>query len=153
MKFSTREDIDAPIERVFAALTDFDHFAGILRSRGTRVTRTDRIAGPAAGMAWTADPEIRGKRRAVVASITEFADGKGYVVTSATSGLDCVATVDLTAITTDRTLLQVTFEIRPATISGRILLQPLKLAKASLNEKFAARIARYAADIGSRPRG
>jgi hypothetical protein len=153
MKFSTREDIDAQAVRVFAALTDFDHFAEVLRSRGTQVTRTDQSPVPAVGMAWTADPEIRGKRRKVEATVTEFTEGKGYVVTSVTSGLDCIATVDLSALPADRTRLHVTLEIRPMTIAGRVLLQPMRLAKASLNEKFAARIARYAAGIGDRLRG
>jgi hypothetical protein len=39
-------------------------------------------------------------------------------------------------------------EWRPVTMSGRILLQSLKLVKRSLDDRFAARVADFAEGVG-----
>ena len=49
MKFSTRTDIAAPVEFVFAQLSDFPGFEAAARRRGAEVTRLDTLAAPGRG--------------------------------------------------------------------------------------------------------
>jgi hypothetical protein len=59
-----------------------------------------------------------------------------------------VLEVDVTAEGTARSRVRVAMEWRPVTMSGRILLQSLKLVKRSLDDRFAARVADFAEGVG-----
>ena len=52
MKLTTRQDIEAPLDFVYARLTDFDHFERMAMRRGAEIERTDRLKTPGIGMAW-----------------------------------------------------------------------------------------------------
>ena len=54
MKFSTKEDIDAPIDAVFEMLCEFDQFERAAMRRGAEVQRVDQLAEPGVGMLWEA---------------------------------------------------------------------------------------------------
>lgn len=55
MKFSTREDIDLPIDQVFAQVSDLDQFERAALRRGVKIRRMDDSAQPKVGMAWEMD--------------------------------------------------------------------------------------------------
>ena len=52
MKLSGRTDIQAPVEFVFDAISDFDFWERAALRRGAEVTRTDKLRQPAPGMSW-----------------------------------------------------------------------------------------------------
>ena len=54
MKFSTKEDIEAPIEDAFALFVDFDQFERSALRRGGQVRRTDSLKSKGVGMSWDA---------------------------------------------------------------------------------------------------
>ena len=62
MELTAHEDIEAPQDRVFAMMADFDTIERQAMRRGLDVTRTGD--GPGAGMAWDVAFQFRGKRRA-----------------------------------------------------------------------------------------
>ena len=72
MKFSTKEDIDAPIDAVFDMLCEFDQFERAAMRRGAEVQRVDQLAEPGAGMQWEAAFDMRGKRRELQVEMDRF---------------------------------------------------------------------------------
>ena len=72
MKFSTKEDIEAPIDAVFDMLCEFDQFERAAMRRGAEVQRVDQLAAPATGMKWEAAFDMRGKRREIQIDMQSF---------------------------------------------------------------------------------
>lgn len=146
MKLSTREDIQAPRDVVFQAISDFDWIEGLLAARGAKVV-PKRGAAPKIGDAWQARYTWRGRQFETQASLVRLDDGRGYGVESLTGGVRCLADFDLLEISASRTRLFAALDFRPTTLPSRLLLQSLKLAKPRLSQRFSGRVARFAATI------
>lgn len=149
MKLSTREDIEAPLEHVFAALTDNDRWETAAMRRGADVTRADKLRVTGVGMAWRVKFDYRGKPRDLEIKLTEY-EPLRLVFAGSSVALDGVLTLDLMALAPRRTRVIVATEIKPRTLGARLVLQSLKLAKAKLMRRFEDRVARIAGDIGER---
>ncbi|EAR50534.1 hypothetical protein OG2516_09825 [Oceanicola granulosus HTCC2516] len=152
MKFSTREDIEAPIETVFEALSDFSGFERWALRRGARIERLDGGTRTEAGARWQVEFDFRGKRREVTATVSRFEPPEGYRITSVSSGLEGETSVELVALAQDRTRLLFAQELRPTTLAARLMLQSLKLAKGSLEARLDKRIDDLARTIEKRRR-
>ena len=61
MKFSSREDIEASAEAVFAALCDQAEFEQQMRRSGVSVVRMDELSEIGPGMSWEIDFKFRGR--------------------------------------------------------------------------------------------
>lgn len=72
MQFTGKEDIEAPIERVFEEITDFQGFERSALRRGADVRRTDKLKVPGVGMSWHAVFKLRGKQRKVDVTVAEY---------------------------------------------------------------------------------
>ena len=73
-------------------------------------------------------------------------------VTSTSDGLEVVTEVDLIALSQSRTRVMVTITVKAKTLTSRLLVQSLKLAKTKLTKRFKARVLDYAEDIQDRYR-
>lgn len=147
MKFSTEEEIAAPIETVFAALTDIDRFEAAAEKRGIEVARTDDGPAPAAGTAWQIGFDLAGTSHKVDAEVTDFTPPGGFTLNAHSGGLDGVGVVTLAALDPARTRLALSFDLRPRTLSARLLLQTIRLAKANLEHHLEAGIGRLAREL------
>ncbi|WP_324753816.1 SRPBCC family protein [Roseovarius sp. Pro17] len=147
MIFTTREDIEAPIDFVFAQISDF---AGLERSilrRGAEVQRkVDRIPH-AAGMVWDAAFDLRGKRREMEVTLVTFESPSAMCFEAASKSLNGDLSVDLVALSRGRTRLSMSGELKPQNLSARLLVQSLKLARGNMSKRFEMRVASYAKDI------
>jgi hypothetical protein len=149
MKFSTREDIEAPIGFVFAQLSDFDAYERRALRQGAEVSR--RTGGAAVvGTIWDIAFEFRGRQRKVVAELVKLDAPSVMVIESTSGGLDIATEVDLIALSQSRTRVMVSVELRAKTLTARLLLQSLKLAKSRTDKRFKARVLDYAEDIEDR---
>ncbi len=63
MKFKSKEDLDAPIEKVFELLADFERHERSALRRGIEVSRVDSLKAPGVGARWDAQFRFRGKPR------------------------------------------------------------------------------------------
>jgi len=150
MKFSTREDIAAPIDEVFAAVSDFDAFERSALRRGAEVSRADQLTAPAIGMTWQSRFSYRGRSRDVTAVLTDFDAPELLAVSSHSAGLNGVFKVELLQLSMRQTRIAVALELSPNTITARLFLQSLRLAKSSLTRRFKKSVHAFAQDLESR---
>ncbi|MFT6451247.1 MAG: hypothetical protein ACJA06_000728 [Halocynthiibacter sp.] len=150
MKFSTREDIEAPIEFVYQQVADFDGLEKQALRRGYALERVE--AGDAQGMgtAWNARVPFRGKTRELKARISDVSAPTGYCIQSQSGGLGMDFEVELVALSRNRTRVVIGLEVRPNTLSSRLLVQSMKFAKSNLQKRFSRRVGEFAVEIGDR---
>ena len=146
MKFSTREDIEAPITHVFARVTDFSNFERRALRAGAHISRSDE--GPVGiGTSWTVLFTFRGRERSVASTLTELTEPTDLKVESVSDGMTVETNVALVALSPGRTRLMVGMELRARTLTARLLLQSMKLAKGKLQKRFKARVLNFAEEI------
>ncbi|MDK3017004.1 SRPBCC family protein [Pseudodonghicola flavimaris] len=150
MKFSSKEDIEAPIEAVFAALSEFESFERSAIRRGIEVQRVNENAGIGAGMAWKAAFDLRGKRRNLDLKLVEYTPPTGMRLESESFGLTGDFQIELVALSPKRTRMAITLTLSPKNLSARLFLQSLKLAKANLTKRFKLKAAEFAKSLEDR---
>lgn len=149
MKLSTREDIEAPIDYVFAQVSDFAAFERRAMRQGVGVARRgDGVIGQ--GAVWDIAFDFRGRDRKVIADLKLLDPPQALQVDSASDGLSAITKVELVALSQTRTRVLVSFDMRAKTLTARLLLQSLKLAKSKMDKRFCARVLDYAEDIEDR---
>ncbi len=150
MDFSTRYDVDAPIEFVWTQASNFTVLERQALRRGADVERKDTLATPGVGAEWDIRFQFRSKDREVNAKITTFDAPNRYTVISTSGSIDGVCVVDLVALSPKRTRLTVTLDLSAKSLGSRLMLQSLKMAKSGLNKRFEDRVASMASDIQDR---
>lgn len=150
MKFSAREDISGPIEQVFDALCDFEAFERLAMRRGAELQRVDPLTRPGVGMKWRVTYTMRGRKREFDLELVEFDRPDQMVFDARSSGIDARFTVDLLALSRNRTRMSVALDLTPLNLSARLLIQSLKLAKSNLSKRFKDRVAEYGKGLGER---
>lgn len=150
MKLTTRQDIEAPIEVVFAAVTDFDNFERQGLRRGAEIARQDPGGAPGVGSRWTIRAPFRGRSRDFAATISHYEPPIALAVDTATSGLDGLVLAELVALSPRRTRLQFAVELKPSSLSGRILVQSLRFARATLRARMDSRAQQFARTVEDR---
>ena len=150
MKFSTKEDIGAPINAVFEMLCDFEGFERPAMRRGAEVQRVDNLTAPDVGMMWNAVFEMRGKRRELQIEMVTFDRPNDIIIESTSPGLISQMSFELMALSRSRTRINVELEVKPLTLSARLLVQSMKLSKASLMRKYKLRVGEYAKGMEER---
>ncbi|MDG1376763.1 MAG: SRPBCC family protein [Yoonia sp.] len=147
MKFSTKEDIEAPIDYVFARVTDFNGFERQALRRGADIKRIDEGVQPTVGAAWQVAFKFRGKDRKMKATIAQMDVPTVLQIDTAANGITGESLIELVALSRNRTRLSVTLDLSPQSLTARLLLQSLKLAKNNLTRKFKMRITDFAEDV------
>ena len=150
MKFSTREDVEVPIDQAFALICDFDAYERSAMRRGAEVRRVDDLSKPGVGMKWAASFKMRGKKRNLELEMTRFDQPTEICVLSSTSGINGTGQIELLALSRGRTRILVEFELKPTNLSARLLVHSLKLAKNSLTKRYKLRVAEFAKNIEDR---
>jgi len=150
MNFSSNEDIEAPIGDVFAMLSEFEVYERSAIRRGIEVQRVGKHEGAMVGMAWDARFSLRGKKRDIKLSLTQFDAPNTMRFDSQSQGLGSVLTLDLMALSTGRTRLTVSLKLAPKALSARLLVQSLKLAKGNLTKRYKWKVAEYARALEER---
>lgn len=150
MQFTSKENIEVPIDQVFEMLTEFDRHERSAMRRGAEVTRTDKLTEPGVGARWDVNFDFRGKPREVHLEVVEF--DKPYEMTLQTEmqGFDSTINLQLVALSKTLTRLNVTADLSPKTLSARLMVQSLKLAKSNVGKRFDTRLAAHARDMEDR---
>lgn len=150
MNFAATQDIEAPAAFVFKHVSDFSTYERQALRRGADVRRRDTLSQPGVGMGWDVTFSFRGKDRTLSAEIVNFDDPNGYTVDSLSSGIDGTVVVELIPLSRSRTRLNVKIDLAAKSLASKLMLQSLKLAKGSLNNRFTTRVASMAKEIEER---
>ncbi|QBF33490.1 SRPBCC family protein [Thalassococcus sp. S3] len=150
MKFTSKEDIEAPVDYVWSQLSEFEAFERSAIRRGAEVHRVVDKPEPQAGMTWDAKFELRGKEREAQIELVTYDEPNEMVFETESAGLSGYCELELVALSPRRTRLSVSFEMKPRTLPARLLIQSLKLAKTNLTKRFKLRVADYAKDMEDR---
>lgn len=144
MQISHTEELDAPIDHVFAACTDFADFKRRAEARGARITRKDDMAAPGVGLAWTVATTLHGRDRLIDVEVVKFEPPDAMALRSQTGGLDGLAVLDLREIRGGRTQMGLAIDIKAESFPARLVLQTLKLARVRLTRQLRLRLGGFA---------
>ncbi len=147
MKFSTKVDIEAPIDDVFAALIDFDGFERAALRRGAEVVRMGQPRPNGVDQIWRVTFAYRGKLRQLTARLVALDRPNALRFQGTAKSLDGQLLVDLVALSRRQTRVTVTLEIAPKTLPARIFVQSLVFARSRINDRFAKRVRTFAQQI------
>ncbi len=150
MQFSTHADIQAPIAWVFQQLSDFPAFERQAMRRGADLRRVDDLPRPGLGSAWDVQFQFRGRDRQLRAEVTGFEVPSSLVITAVSPNMGGVSTVELVSLARTTTRMTVSLEVTAKSLSARLLLQSLKLAKGNLTRKFETGVSGYALNLQDR---
>ena len=150
MEITAKEDIDAPIERVFGQLSDFKQIERMALRRGVEVKRTDSLPEPGVGMAWDATASFRGKPRDISLKLAGYSPPEELRFHATSGGLEAETVIELVALSKGRTRVAIATVLVPKTLSARLLVQSLKLGKGQLDKRFRKRMAGVARDLEDR---
>ena len=151
MQFAAKEDIEAPVEAVFAMLSEFESFERSAIRRGIEVMRIgehdDKIE---LGMGWNTRFVMRGKQRSLRLELCQYDPPSTMRFEATSASINATMLVDLLSLSQKRTRLGLVLELKPQTLSARLLVQSLKLVRANLTRRYKLRVAEYAKGLEER---
>jgi hypothetical protein len=103
-------------------------------------------------MTWAARFRFRGKMRDATITLTTYDPPNQLVFDTVSGGLETQFALDVVALSRNRTRINLNVRLKPSTLSARLLVQSLKIARGSLNKRFRVRVAEYAKDLEDRLR-
>lgn len=150
MKLTSKQDIEAPMAFVYQQMTDFESWERAAMRRGAEVSRTDKLREPGPGMAWLARFRYRSRDRKMDIRLDRL-DAPSHLVFSVMSKLvDGDVTVDLIELGQKRTRVHVSVDLKPKTLTAKLYVQSLRLARSRVDKNFGQRIAQMTTEIEER---
>ncbi|MGX9351445.1 SRPBCC family protein [Shimia sp. W99] len=150
MEFTAREDIDVPIEQAFEMVTDFEQFERAALRRGAEVRRLDDLNRPGVGAKWQVEFKFRGKPREMDLEVTDFDRPNEIKLHAKIQGIESDMKIELVALSRTRTRINIWTGLSAKTLSARLLLQSLKLARGTLTERLEKRVTAMGRDMEDR---
>lgn len=152
MDLTGTEDIEAPIDQVFTALSDVEGMERQAMRRSIEVRRMTPHTTPEAGMRWNAGFKFRGREMQADVLLANYTPPETLKFEGTAGGLNSAVVVNLTALSPSRTRMNVVAELQPQTLSARLIVQSLKLAKGRVTRKFSVRLSQFAKTLEERAR-
>ena len=105
MEFKSKEDLEAPIEKVFDLMVDFERHERSALRRGIEISRKDPDGAPGVGTTWEAHFKFRGKKRKADIRVVEFERPTQITLEAQIQGLGSRVEFSLVALSQSRTRL------------------------------------------------
>ncbi|SDY73127.1 SRPBCC family protein [Citreimonas salinaria] len=149
MQLTATQDIAAPRQAVFDLISDFDTLQARLVARGVDI---EPVSPPGAGAlrSWRASFDLRGKPREAVVRLAAIEPPNRMVFEWQSSGLHGRSEVGLSALAETGTQVTLKTDLMPQTLSARLVVQSLKLARGKIESRLGGRMAAAAAEIEAR---
>jgi hypothetical protein len=142
MKFLVSQDVEAPLSIVWARFTDFGSLEADLRARGATLSRIGDWTATAEGVEWRGEAMVNGKTRALTARVTRLTPEALCLIDSRIGGVACRYEMRFTPRATEATSVDLALELSADTLSARLVVQSLKLARGQVVQRLQAILAR-----------
>lgn len=142
MKFKVSEDVDAPADITWARFTEFSGIEAEAKGRGAELARAGNWSTPEVGCAWRGTVKVRGRVRPLTSEITALDSPDRCEVTTVIGGMEAVYEMTFLPLRPDMTRVQVTLDLSANTLSARLALQTLKLARGRVMQRLQGMLAR-----------
>ncbi len=142
MKFKVSEDVDAPADTTWARFTDFSGIEAEALGRGAELARVGNWTAPAVGCGWRGSARIRGRVRPLTSSITTLDAPEACTISTTVGGMQAVYELTFLDLRPDMTRVQVVLDLSANTLSARLALQTLKLARGRVLQRLQGLLAR-----------
>lgn len=142
MKFKVSEDVDAPADITWARFTDFTGIEAEAKGRGADVARVGNWTTPDVGRAWRGTVKIRGRVRPVTSVIATHSPEQTCQIDTLVGGMEASYEMTFLTLRADMTRVQVVLDLSAGTLSARLALQTLKLARGRVMQRLQGLLAR-----------
>lgn len=142
MKFKVSEDVDAPAALTFARFTDFSGVEAEAKGRGADLSRVGNWTDAAPGCAWRGTAKIRGRARPVASEIAAMDTDERCEIQTTVGGMEATYEMTFLSLREDMTRVQVVLDLSANTLSARLALQTLKLARGRVMQRLQGLLAR-----------
>lgn len=147
MKFKVAEDVDAPLDFVYSRMADFSRLEDEIRGRGAELRREGNWTQAAEERAWKGSVTVRGKPRRIDAVIGHMAENDTILVESKVGGMDCSYEMTFYEMSPTITRIAKVLELKPNSLSARLIIQTLKLARGRVLQKMTGSLVRRGNEI------
>lgn len=146
MEITVSEDIDAPTAPVWQRMSDFSTAEDMAKARGVTLSRVGNWARADVGVEWRGKVNVRGKSRPIAARVVTFTPEDTLTVDSTIGGMQSVYSVSLVALAPGVTRATARLELTASTLTARLILQTLKLARGRLMQRLQGLLERQGAE-------
>ena len=146
MQITVSEDVDAPAELVWQRLTDFSAAEDMAKGRGVELSRVGNWAAASEGAEWRGQVTVRGKSRKIKSKITGFVPEDSYTVESKIGGMETAYAVTLVLLSQQVTRVNATLDLTAQTLTSRLILQTMKLARGRITQRLQSLVTRQGND-------
>ena len=146
MKFVAKEDVALPQQVLFDLMADFQMFERVAIRRGVEITRSGSMAS-SDGLKWDCTFEFRGRDRMACVHLDEFSAPEKMAFLITNPALDNRMGITVSALSKKQSRFQVSTVLEPKTLTARLLVQSMKLARSKYNKRFQKRVAEVAKEL------
>ena len=146
MKFVAKEDVALPQQVLFDLMADFQMFERVAIRRGVEITRSGSMAS-SDGLKWDCTFEFRGRDRMACVHLDEFNAPEKMAFFITNPALDNRVEITVSALSKKQSRFQVSTVLEPKTLTARLLIQSMKLARSKYNKRFQKRVAEVANEL------
>ena len=146
MKFVAKEDVALPQQVLFDLMAEFQMFERVAIRRGVEITRSGSMAS-SDGLKWDCTFEFRGRDRMACVHLDEFSAPEKMAFLITNPALDNRVEITVSALSKKQSRFQVSTVLEPKTLTARLLIQSMKLARSKYNKRFQKRVAEVANEL------
>ncbi|MBM9593264.1 SRPBCC family protein [Roseitranquillus sediminis] len=150
MRFEAEAEVARPVEAVWGEVSDFGRWEWLARDRGARLERADNLDRPGAGMTWRGAVDLAGKERTFEVLVDRHDPPHLLGGVVRVGGATGTATVRLEPLGPGRTRLEAVVDLTAEGLSGRLLIQSLRLIRGQIDTRVERRMQAFAREVEER---
>ncbi|MEM0976860.1 MAG: SRPBCC family protein [Pseudomonadota bacterium] len=144
MELNAKQDIDVPIDFVYASMVDFS--AHERRATAAGYTLKRDVAGPEV-WSWSVRFEWRGRLRDLQFSAGDFQKPEHFALSGKSENIDLYVDVKLIRLAPSLTRVRLKMSLKGKSLKARLMIQSARLAKKTVIKRLASRMRGVAREI------